>query len=372
MLCMAEYIWLDGSAPTQQLRSKGKVCQVANCEAPELAEFCDWTFDGSSTYQATGDHSDLVLKPVQVVRDPLRAGPNFLVLCEVFTADGKPHASNTRARLRNVLAAGGAKHECWVGFEQEYCFFEGRQPLGWPENGFPEPQGPFYCSVGADRSFGRPIVEEHTRACLDAGLMLFGINGEVMPSQWEYQIGYRGIAGENCDVLLMCDHQQFARYLLCRIAEEHNVRVCFDNKPVKGDWNGSGCHCNFSTRSMRDPKTGKEVIQKAVNALREKHREHISVYGANLHERLTGRHETCSIHEFRSGVSDRGSSIRIPLHVEQKGYGYIEDRRPGANSCPYLVASRLITSVCCIEETVFETPCAFKGYVDASKRPVYV
>ena len=233
-----------------------------------------------------------------------------------------------------------------MGFEQEYTLFDGRNPLGWPDSGYPGPQGPYYCGVGSNKVSGRDLVEKHTRLCIDAGIIIYGINAEVMPGQWEFQIGYRGIKGEDAGALNASDHLWIARWLLDRVSEEYNVEVSFDNKPIKGDWNGAGLHTNFSTNATRDPKTGIQAINQAVDNLSQTHQDHISVYGHNLGERLTGLHETCSIEEFKSGASDRGCSIRIPITVEITGCGYFEDRRPGANSDPYEVASVLIKSVC--------------------------
>ncbi|MBY0402771.1 MAG: glutamine synthetase, partial [Cyanobacteria bacterium] len=224
------------------------------------------------------------------------------------------------------------------------------RPLGWPSGGYPPPQGPFYCGVGTNQVFGRELVEAHTQACLDAGVMIYGTNAEVMPSQWEFQIGYRGIASESADPLNVSDHVWFARWLLFRLGEEYEIQPSFENKPVKGDWNGAGQHTNFSTRDMRDPKKGLDSIHEAIDLLEKKHDDHIQLYGFGLADRLTGLHETCSINEFRSGVSDRGASIRIPLGVSQNGYGYLEDRRPGANADPYVIAERILKTICNIDE----------------------
>lgn len=344
--CYAEYIWLDGCQPTQQVRSKTRIIPQGETGI-SLQDFPEWGFDGSSTYQAEGCSSDLVLRPVSYIKDTLRGDNAFLVMCEVFEADAKtPHPSNKRAELRRLLEKGGDQHDIWVGFEQEYTFFKDNAPLGWPKDGYPAPQGPFYCSVGAKVAYGRDIVDAHMMACTEMNLMIYGINAEVMPGQWEFQIGYRGKKGESADPLTVSDHLWLARYLIHRIAEEKQVTVSFDNKPVKGDWNGAGMHTNFSTRATRDPKTGMGAIKAAIANLEKAHDAHIAVYGANLAERLTGHHETCDINTFRSGVSNRGASIRIPLNVSLEGYGYFEDRRPGANANPYEVASKLIQTVC--------------------------
>ena len=334
MKVMAEYIWMDGHQPTQKLRSKTK---ILNKKISSVSELPEWGFDGSSTNQAEGNFSDCLLKPVWLCKDPIRGKENILVMCEVMNADGSVHASNTRAHLREIEEK-FSKENIWFGIEQEYTFFEGRNPLGWPEGGYPAPQGPFYCGVGADEAFGREIVEDHLDLCLEAGLELSGINAEVMPGQWEYQIGPLG-------PLEVADQMWVSRWLLYRISEDYGVSATLHPKPVKGDWNGAGAHINFSTQSMRE-KDGLKVIEDACEKLRKKHDEHIAVYGAHNEERLTGDHETQSISEFSYGVSDRGASIRIPMQTSNDGYGYLEDRRPSSNMDPYQACSILIETTC--------------------------
>lgn len=343
-LGFAEYIWLDGNEPTQEIRSKTRV--VGLVSNPTLSDFPLWSFDGSSTGQAPGDDSDCILVPSLFVRDPSRGSSSYLVLCEVQTAEGEPHPSNQRAMLRQILDQAGSDADPWAGFEQEYTiFYEGR-PLGFPANGFPAPQGQYYCGVGSDVAFGRDLVEAHAKLCLEAGLMIYGTNAEVMPGQWEFQIGYRGIEDEKADALTMADHVWLARFLLKREAENRGLQISFANKPVLGDWNGAGMHTNFSTSATRSPSTGGKAIELAIQELSKHHDEHIPNYGEGLEKRLTGLHETCAIGEFRAGVGHRGASIRIPQPVAQKGFGYFEDRRPGANADPYRVAACLISTVC--------------------------
>ena len=334
MKVMAEYIWMDGHTPTQKLRSKTKILSKKISSVSELPE---WGFDGSSTNQAEGNFSDCLLKPVWLCKDPIRGEENILVMCEVMNADGSVHASNTRAHLRGIEEK-FSKEKIWFGIEQEYTFFEGRNPLGWPEGGYPAPQGPFYCGVGADEAFGREIVEDHLDLCLEAGLELSGINAEVMPGQWEYQIGPLG-------PLEVADQMWVSRWLLYRISEDYGVSATLHPKPVKGDWNGAGAHINFSTQSMRE-EGGLKVIEDACEKLSKKHDEHIAVYGAHNDERLTGDHETQSISEFSYGVSDRGASIRIPMQTSNDGHGYLEDRRPSSNMDPYRACAILIETTC--------------------------
>ena len=330
----AEYIWIDGHKPTHKLRSKTKIIEGP---VTSLDQVPDWSFDGSSTNQAVGHDSDRAMHPVSFYPDPIRGGDHILVMTEVRYPDGKIHETNKRARLAG-LAEKHAAEDAWFGIEQEYTFFRGRSPLGWPDGGYPAPQGPFYCGVGADEVFGREIVEDHMEACLVAGLGISGVNAEVMPGQWEFQIGPLG-------PLESGDQLWIARWLLYRIAEDYGVNASIHPKPVKGDWNGAGAHTNFSTKSMR-ATGGYDVIETACKKLGEKHEEHIAVYGAHNEERLTGLHETCSIHEFRYGVSDRGASLRIPLQTVKDGKGYLEDRRPSANMDPYEVCAIMLETVC--------------------------
>ena len=335
MKVKAEYIWIDGYEPTANLRSKTKVLDAPVSSAEELPL---WGFDGSSTLQADGGDSDCMLKPVWICKDPLRGGDNILVMNEVCNPDGSPHKSNSRAKLVE-LAKKFKDHDAWFGIEQEYTLMDGKQPAGWPEEGFPErPQGPYYCSVGFDDVAGRDMVEEHLDLCLEAGLEVSGINAEVMLGQWEYQVG-------PLPALEVGDQLCVARWLLERIGEDYGYRVELHPKPIKGDWNGSGAHINYSTASMR-ANGGLKVIEEACEKLGQNIDKHIAVYGDHNEERLTGLHETCSINEFRYGVSDRGASIRIPMGVHNDGKGYLEDRRPASNVDPYKACAALIETTC--------------------------
>jgi glutamine synthetase len=329
----AEYIWIDGQKPTAKLRSKTKIIDSVKA----LGDVPEWGYDGSSTEQATGHFSDLLLRPVKMLPDPLHRDGDVLVLCEVLNPDGTVHPSNTRAFLREV-AERYKEHECWFVIEQEYTLFEGNRPLGWPASGFPAPQGGYYCGVGADEVFGRDLVEAHADACIRAGIHIVGTNAEVMPAQWEFQVG----AVPAPDI---ADELWLARWLLYRIGEEFGISATLYPKPVKGDWNGAGAHTNFSTKATREPG-GIKVIEEAMKKLAKRHDEHIKVYGAHNEERLTGLHETAPIHEFRFGISDRGASVRIPMATTQVGHGYFEDRRPAANMDPYQVCAKLIETVC--------------------------
>lgn len=337
MTVIAEYIWVDGTRPTAFVRSKTKIIPGADPGDVTVSSLPVWAFDGSSTNQAEGADSDCILKPVRIAADPIRGQGAFLVMCEVYSPDGSPHPSNKRAALRELMENGAADAEPWIAFEQEYTFFEGSRPLGFPaERRYPAAQGPYYCGVGSDEVYGREVVEEHMRTCLAAGINLTGINAEVMPGQWEFQCG-----GPRIDPLRASDDLWLARWLLYRIGEDHGIAATLDPKPVPGDWNGAGMHANFSTVAMRS-EGGDAVIEAACEALGERTQEHLDAYGAGNEARLTGAHETCSFREFRYGIADRTASIRIPRLVAEEGRGYLEDRRPAANADPYDVCTVLL------------------------------
>ena len=321
-----EYVWLDGHRPEPNLRSKTKIVN----SLPASAEDCpEWSFDGSSTEQAEGKSSDCLLQPVRMIPDPDRINA-FLVMCEVLDSTGAPHPSNTRARFED-------DEDFWFGFEQEYTVMKGAKPLGFPEDGYPGPQGPYYCSVGINNCVGRDLIEEHLDLCLEAGIQITGINAEVMKGQWEFQLFGKGKSA--------CDDLWLARYLLYRTAEKYDLKVELHPKPIKGDWNGSGMHSNFSNSDIRD-KGGEDMIKAICEAFGTVHDAHIGEYGSDNDQRLTGLHETQSISKFSFGVSDRGASIRIPIGTAQNGWkGYLEDRRPASNADPYRVAARIVNTV---------------------------
>lgn len=330
-----EYIWIDGTKPTASLRGKTKFA----LSKKEMEK--DWIFDGSSTNQAEGGSSDCILRPVRIYKDA-RYQTGYIVLCEVFNIDGTPHTSNTRRRLAKHCAVKEVyEADPKVGFEQEYFIMRDgdHKPLGFPfGNEEMEGQGKYYCSVGGDRAYGRALVDAHADECVAAGISICGINAEVAPGQWEYQIG-----GVKPDILKACDDLWVSRYLLHRQTES-GYYISLEQKPLKGDWNGSGMHTNFSTEAMRN-KGGIEAIKAGCEALSHKVDKHLEVYGVGYDERLTGAHETARFDDFSYGVSDRGASVRIPYHVDKDGCGYLEDRRPGANADPYEVASVLVETI---------------------------
>lgn len=335
--CIAEYIWIDGY---QNVRGKGRTLKKAPASPSEVP---DWNYDGSSTGQAPGDDSEVIIKARAIYPDPFRGKPHVLVLCDTYTPAGEPLPTNTRFACEQVMDK-AKELEPWFGLEQEYFLMNPTtgKPIGFPTDEDPAPQGPYYCGVGGSKMFGRSIADAHYKACIYAGLKISGINAEVAPGQWEFQIG-PAVGIEQGDMMWV------ARYLLGRVAEIAGLDVSYDPKPVKGDWNGTGCHTNFSTKPMREKGGYQGHIIPALEKLAKKQREHIDAYGTGNEERLTGQHETASIEKFTWGIGDRGASCRVGGDVAKQGYGYFEDRRPAGNCDPYVVTQMLVQT-CCIDK----------------------
>jgi glutamine synthetase len=332
-----EYIWLDGYTPVANLRSKTKIVD-GDASKLKLEDLPVWGFDGSSTKQAEGKSSDCLLKPVALYPDAARKD-GFLVMCEVLLPNGQPHPTNSRATIPDDEGT-------WFGFEQEYFFFKNGKPLGFPDDGFPAPQGPYYTGVGYANvgCIARELTEKHIDLCIAAGINIEGINAEVAKGQWEFQIFGKG--SKNA-----ADQMWVARYIMMRLGETYGVDIEWHCKPIRGqynaplDWNGSGMHSNFSTKHMREVG-GKEYFEKLMAAFSKHMDEHIAVYGPDNHMRLTGLHETQSIDKFSYGVADRGASVRVPHSFVNSGYkGYLEDRRPNSAADPYLVAGRILKTI---------------------------
>jgi len=301
-----------------------------------------WNYDGSSTEQADGHNSEVLLYPKAIFKDPFRGAPHILVLAEAINAwDMKPAVGNTRAACAEIMEK-YAKLDPWFGIEQEYTLMKPgkvgetpKLPIGFNADGSePAPQGPYYCSAGYGASIGRPVADDHYVKCLQAGVKIAGQNAEVMPGQWEYQVG-------PCRGIEMGDHLAMSRYIMLRVTESHGCICSFSPKPMEGDWNGAGCHTNFSVEPMRK-EGGYDVIIKVCEAFAPVAAEHIAEYGEGNDKRLTGKHETCDINTFKYGVANRGASIRIPRESERDGKGYMEDRRPAANCDPYRVTAKMM------------------------------
>jgi glutamine synthetase len=331
-----EYIWIDGY---NTLRSKTRVLKN---EVVKVEEIPEWNYDGSSTNQASGDNSEIILKPVYLCADPFRLYTNSityirgshvkfgLVLCETYNIDGTPTSTNKRHNALEVFEKYSSE-EPMFGIEQEFFISVGGKPIGFTEDA--KPQKDYYCGVGGDNVCRRDVIEEAFQNCLKGGLNLTGLNAEVAPSQWEFQVCAIGINA--ADQLIML------RYITNRTLEKHGYNMDISPKPMEGDWNGSGCHVNFSTQIMRDAG-GLEHIIKGITKLGEHHSDCMLIYGDDNERRLTGLHETSDYNSFSYGVANRGASVRIPRDTEKNKCGYFEDRRPSSNMDPYLVTSAIL------------------------------
>lgn len=346
---IVEYIWLDNK---YELRSKSQILEVTSQPRTGLQEpkqryqqeLPIWNYDGSSTGEATGTKSEIILKPRAVYRCPFRRHLNpihcYLVMCDTYNTEDLPTETNKRHDAQEIFNT-KLEEKPWYGIEQEYFIICNKtsKPLGFPDDKDPPPQGQYYCSIGSRNAFGREIVETHFEHCIYAGLKISGINSEVAPGQWEYQIGpVEGIEAG--------DQLYISRYILHRLSEKYNVHINIHPKPILGDWNGSGCHTNYSTLNMREGnetenKEGIDYINNAINKLSLKHDEHMQVYGADNNLRMTGKHETADYNNFSWDAGNRGVSIRILTSTIKNNKGYFEDRRPASNMEPYLVTSML-------------------------------
>lgn len=337
MVCLAEYIWIDGN---QNLRSKTRVINTFDIKS--IDEIENWNYDGSSTNQAKTENSEVILKPCAMYRDPFRSKNDKLILCDTYSIENIPLSTNTRHNANKIFQSDENGNDPWFGLEQEYFIIDPRTglPLGYHSN---IEQGQYYCGIGYWNAFGRNMVEEHLQLCLKAKLNISGINAEVAPGQWEFQIG-------PCVGIDQGDQLWIARYILSKLTEKYNVYISYDPKFLP-NINGSGCHINFSTKYMRhgtENKKGIEYIEEAIDKLSVKHEEHMCMYGINNEQRMTGEHETADYNVFSFGYGDRGTSIRIGNETIKNEKGYFEDRRPGANIDPYIVTSELFKTICLV------------------------
>lgn len=326
-----QYIWLDSE---QKARTKSRTLYLE--DGLDYTKIPIWNYDGSSTNQATTNISEVIIKPCDIFPNPLINFDSYIVLCDTYDIYGNPLSSNTRYNANKIFEQ-TKKKEPWFGIEQEYVIYDYKtnKPIGWPINSFPEKQGKYYCGVGP-YMYGKEIAQEHYIMCLKAGVTISGINAEVMPGQWEFQIG-------PCTGIKAGDHMTIAKYLLDVVAEKHGCYISYKPKPEPGDWNGSGCHVNYSSKKMR-LDGGYRYIQKAIQRLSLKHSLHLQNYGDNS-LRLCGTHETSSKECFTSGVASRSTSVRIPYNVPTDNKGYFEDRRPASDCDPYIVTSLMTSTI---------------------------
>ena len=189
-------MWLDAN---DNLRSKIKIT-----DDYDLAPL--WNFVGSSTGQAEGFDSDVILKPVRYYKNPFYKNHNSnIVLCECLNKDMTTHETNYRNNCEKIYKKYNENNKCLFGIEQEYVIYQNNGiPYKWFSKDMPLEnvdecvQGEFYCAVGSNKAFGREISDKHLEFCLIAGVHICGTNAEVAPSQWEFQIG-------SCDMLTVSD-----------------------------------------------------------------------------------------------------------------------------------------------------------------------
>lgn len=332
-----EYIWFGSNG---EFRSKVRIIRSQPNQINRHLS-TRWSYDGSSTGQATTEASEITLVPVAHYEDRSKKR-YFYLLCdsvrETVDENGQiTQATNLseRSRLADLLNNTEVSTlDIWFGFEQEF-FIRDQYSLIATE------QGPFYCGVEVPRDSNpvsrsnrvleqvRPLTEAIVARCMDIGVNLTGWNLEVAPGQTEIQVFGAGIKA--CDDLMMM------RYMAHRVLAEHTMVPDFSPKPLGPDWNGSGLHTNVSTAQTR-AEGGMDAIRTYMQRMEERHAEHISVYGEGNEQRLTGQHETSSMERFTWGVGNRASSVRIPTETARNGRGYFEDRRPAANANPYAIA----------------------------------
>tara|TARA_B100001093_G_scaffold517993_1_gene601287 strand:- start:46 stop:1170 length:1125 start_codon:yes stop_codon:yes gene_type:complete len=366
---IVEYVWLDNDS---NLRSKSRTIGSKYLLDITLQEYLykdlnktkadqnislkmQWSYDGSSTGQAPGDNSEIIIRPVYIIKNSYynqkyNENNYYIALCQTFNHNFEPLDNNNYFKLTKYMHKDSEKIP-YFGFEQEFFLMQVNQynysqemsiPVGYNSsetNGQDTQQ--YYCANGASNVFERELVNLVYHHGLKSGLSLSGTNAEVAIGQWEIQVGpVTGIEA--------CHQLWLLRFLLVRIAEEHNMNVSYHPKPLD-NWNGSGLHTNFSNNTMRKVMENKaeqdkvyQYIIKYIDSLKDSHELAIHIYGEDNILRMTGECETASYDSFTYGVANRGASIRIPKNVEINKYGYIEDRRPGANADPYNIYSILM------------------------------
>ena len=337
-----EYVWIDGNF---KLRSK---YMTLNIDHISLEKIPLWNYDGSSTNQGDTENSEVILSPKSYYKNPFfPTVESYLVMCDTYNrnevGDLIPTFTNNRY-FSNIIFNKSLQEIPWFGIEQEY-FMMGKNNypiINSSPSSLLKEQGDYYCGVGANNISFRKLAEKHYTYCLYSELSISGINAEVAPSQWEYQIGpVEGIwAG---------DQLWISRYILQKLGEEFDVVISFTPKPLVSPWNGSGLHTNFSTLKTRIAG-GLDLLLKYIEKLSKKHLEIMEkgYYGDNS-QRLTGLCETSSLTSFTYGIGTRNTSVRIPKQVYINHCGYLEDRRPASDADPYLVTG-IIFDVCCSEE----------------------
>ncbi|GKV11877.1 hypothetical protein SLEP1_g23095 [Rubroshorea leprosula] len=132
---IAEYIWVGGSGI--DIRSKARTLSGPVNDPSKLPK---WNYDGSSTGQAPGEDSEVILYPQAIFRDPFRRGNNILVRAMPLTKRWVTSSSGFLGLplwflQEEGLEGGGGNGDCLGGkggiFSLLSCWEMGKAAIGF-------------------------------------------------------------------------------------------------------------------------------------------------------------------------------------------------------------------------------------------------
>jgi glutamine synthetase len=306
---------------------------------------------------------ELVLLPRGIFNDPFSINTSkrkyLLCMCEVMTLEGLPHITNNRSKLFQTMKNINDKLLIenknntiektfpLFGVEQEYVILKNLKT----DNDFSNDknQNTFGCDdYKANATIGRNIAMEHMNKCLDAGVKICGINSDIGPLQWSFQL-------ENCDPFMFCDNLWISRYILSRIAELHNITISYDPKTFGNYCTNTKINVIFSTYEMRQ-ENGIVAINSAIEKMLTKEIETetdqqdkginaINTILQILNEKAKKQNNDIDLNKCVHSKTNNKSTIEIPTNVKMAKSGYLIDKRHKSNSDPYLICSNIIDSV---------------------------